>query len=74
MLSSAIFKHQLETTNDALGLWPRAVSERYEVRDVIGDGNFAVVRECMEYSTGRRYALKIIDKAKCAGKVTEWSI
>ncbi|XP_031440954.1 serine/threonine-protein kinase DCLK2-like isoform X2 [Clupea harengus] len=45
------------------------ISERYEVGRVIGDGNFAVVKECVERSTGQEFALKIIDKAKCSGKV-----
>lgn len=36
---------------------------------MIGDGNFAVVHECVEHSTGRAYALKIINKGKCRGKV-----
>lgn len=53
------------------GKWPSLVSERYEVGDVIGDGNFATVRECVERSSGVKYALKIIDKTKCAGKVKE---
>ncbi|ROL01462.1 Serine/threonine-protein kinase DCLK2 [Anabarilius grahami] len=44
------------------------ITEKYKVGKVIGDGNFAVVRECMERSTGQEYALKIIDKAKCSGK------
>ncbi|KAG5260648.1 hypothetical protein AALO_G00294900 [Alosa alosa] len=44
------------------------ISERYEVGRVIGDGNFAVVKECVERTTGQEYALKIIDKAKCSGK------
>uniref|UniRef100_A0A8C6KKL4 Serine/threonine-protein kinase DCLK2 n=1 Tax=Nothobranchius furzeri TaxID=105023 RepID=A0A8C6KKL4_NOTFU len=44
------------------------ISEKYEVGKVIGDGNFAVVRECEERSTGKEFALKIIDKAKCSGK------
>lgn len=37
---------------------------------MLGDGNFAVVRECVEHSTGREYALKIINKGKCRGKVS----
>uniref|UniRef100_A0A8C1WMI3 Protein kinase domain-containing protein n=1 Tax=Cyprinus carpio TaxID=7962 RepID=A0A8C1WMI3_CYPCA len=45
------------------------MTERYKVGRMIGDGNFAVVRECVERSTGRAYALKIINKSKCRGKV-----
>ncbi|TNN89558.1 Serine/threonine-protein kinase DCLK2 [Liparis tanakae] len=42
------------------------ISEKYRIGKVIGDGNFAVVKE----STGKEFALKIIDKAKCSGKVS----
>ncbi|XP_041839639.1 serine/threonine-protein kinase DCLK2 isoform X2 [Melanotaenia boesemani] len=45
-----------------------SVLEKYKVGKVIGDGNFAVVKECVERSTGKEFALKIIDKAKCRGK------
>ncbi|XP_029815998.1 serine/threonine-protein kinase DCLK2 isoform X2 [Manacus vitellinus] len=44
------------------------ILEKYKVGKVIGDGNFAVVKECVERSTGKEFALKIIDKAKCCGK------
>ncbi|XP_031416116.1 serine/threonine-protein kinase DCLK2 isoform X4 [Clupea harengus] len=44
------------------------ILEKYKVGKVIGDGNFAFVKECTERSTGKEFALKIIDKAKCAGK------
>ncbi|XP_030000180.1 serine/threonine-protein kinase DCLK2 isoform X2 [Sphaeramia orbicularis] len=44
------------------------ITEKYKVGKVIGDGNFAVVKECVERSTGKEFALKIIDKAKCTGK------
>ncbi|XP_065136861.1 serine/threonine-protein kinase DCLK1b isoform X2 [Paramisgurnus dabryanus] len=47
---------------------PSSIAERYKVGRMIGDGNFAVVRECVERSTGREYALKIINKSKCRGK------
>ncbi|XP_028258918.1 serine/threonine-protein kinase DCLK2 isoform X5 [Parambassis ranga] len=45
-----------------------SILEKYKVGKVIGDGNFAVVKECVERSTGKEFALKIIDKAKCCGK------
>ncbi|XP_013877935.1 serine/threonine-protein kinase DCLK2, partial [Austrofundulus limnaeus] len=45
-----------------------SILEKYNVGKVIGDGNFAVVKECVERSTGKEFALKIIDKAKCRGK------
>ncbi|KAK3554523.1 hypothetical protein QTP70_024429 [Hemibagrus guttatus] len=44
------------------------IVEKYKVGKVIGDGNFAVVKECVERSTGKEFALKIIDKNKCRGK------
>ncbi|XP_073335775.1 serine/threonine-protein kinase DCLK1a isoform X3 [Pagrus major] len=47
---------------------PSYISDRYKVGRTLGDGNFAVVRECVEHSTGREYALKIINKGKCRGK------
>uniref|UniRef100_A0A8C5EEI6 Serine/threonine-protein kinase DCLK2 n=1 Tax=Gouania willdenowi TaxID=441366 RepID=A0A8C5EEI6_GOUWI len=47
---------------------PSSIAERYRVGRTLGDGNFAVVRECVERSTGRSYALKIINKDKCRGK------
>ncbi|XP_078004589.1 serine/threonine-protein kinase DCLK2 isoform X2 [Phascolarctos cinereus] len=42
--------------------------DKYRIGKVIGDGNFAVVKECTERSTGKEFALKIIDKTKCCGK------
>ncbi|XP_053711581.1 serine/threonine-protein kinase DCLK2 isoform X1 [Synchiropus splendidus] len=45
-----------------------SIVQKYRVGKVIGDGNFAVVKECVESSTGKEFALKIIDKAKCRGK------
>lgn len=49
---------------------PASIAERYKVGRTLGDGNFAIVRECVERSTGREYALKIISKNKCRGKVS----
>ncbi|XP_050416467.1 serine/threonine-protein kinase DCLK1 [Patella vulgata] len=47
---------------------PDELTERYEVGVVIGEGNFAVVKECIDRFNNRRFALKIIDKTRCQGK------
>nr|XP_020447368.1 serine/threonine-protein kinase DCLK2 isoform X3 [Monopterus albus] len=57
-----------EAVNGNRYLPASAILEKYKVGKVIGDGNFAVVKECVEKSTGKEFALKIIDKAKCSGK------
>jgi len=44
------------------------VTRSYEQGNVLGDGNFAVVRQCRHRETGREYAMKIIDKSKMANK------
>lgn len=63
------------TTLDSLGSnageqysAPSEVANKYHVGDIIGDGNFAVVRKCTSRKTGHDFALKIIDKSKCQGK------
>ena len=40
----------------------------YEAGRVLGDGNFAVVKECRHRETRQAYAMKIIDKSKLKGK------
>uniref|UniRef100_A0A1B6CC46 non-specific serine/threonine protein kinase n=1 Tax=Clastoptera arizonana TaxID=38151 RepID=A0A1B6CC46_9HEMI len=47
---------------------PNKVLSKYSVGLIIGDGNFAVVRKCFDKVKSTEYALKIIDKSKCAGK------
>ncbi|XP_077597777.1 serine/threonine-protein kinase DCLK2-like isoform X2 [Stigmatopora nigra] len=54
--------------NGNLSVSSSLVSSKYKIGKVIGDGNFAVVKECVERSSGREFALKIIDKARCCGK------
>ncbi|KAM4714163.1 serine/threonine-protein kinase DCLK2-like isoform 2-T3 [Anableps anableps] len=57
-----------EEVNGNRSVSSSTINEKYKVGKVIGDGNFAVVKECVERSTGQEYALKIIDKARCCGK------
>ena len=45
------------------------MAERYRVGRTLGGGAFAVVKECVERSTGREFALKVVNKDKCIGKV-----
>nr|XP_020476126.1 serine/threonine-protein kinase DCLK1-like isoform X1 [Monopterus albus]XP_020476128.1 serine/threonine-protein kinase DCLK1-like isoform X1 [Monopterus albus]XP_020476129.1 serine/threonine-protein kinase DCLK1-like isoform X1 [Monopterus albus] len=59
---------ETEVLVDEVPAVPSYISDRYKVGRMLGDGNFAVVRECVELSTGRAYALKIINKGKCRGK------
>lgn len=49
-------------------LFPKRIISKYDIGGIVGDGNFAIVHECMNRSTKERFALKIIDKNKCKGK------
>ena len=49
-------------------LFPKLVTQQYEIGQIIGDGNFAVVHQCLHKSTKTQFALKIINKSKCKGK------
>ncbi|CAN2389629.1 Serine threonine-protein kinase [Pristimantis euphronides] len=44
------------------------IDKYYEIGRTIGDGNFAVVKECRLRKTNQEFAMKIIDKAKLEGK------
>uniref|UniRef100_A0A8C0JJT2 non-specific serine/threonine protein kinase n=1 Tax=Canis lupus dingo TaxID=286419 RepID=A0A8C0JJT2_CANLU len=50
------------------GLVAADVHRHYEAGRVLGDGNFAVVKECRHRQTRQAYAMKIIDKARLRGK------
>jgi len=56
------------TMDDLSESYPSEVSDKYHIRHIVGDGNFAVVRLCYSRITRKEYAVKIIDKAKCQGK------
>lgn len=59
--------NQLSREDDIL--LPPTLRTKYLVERTIGDGNFAVVRICKDKTSGDEFALKIIDKSKCKGKV-----
>ncbi|XP_033100174.1 serine/threonine-protein kinase DCLK1-like [Anneissia japonica] len=59
---------ELDAANEDIQNIPPGLIEKYKIGRVIGDGNFAVVKECTDRSTGEEFALKIIDKKKCKGK------
>ncbi|KAM4550020.1 serine/threonine-protein kinase DCLK3 [Fundulus diaphanus] len=44
------------------------VERRYEIGRLIGDGNFAVVRECRRRHDGQPVAVKIVEHAKLVGR------
>ncbi|KAM3929778.1 serine/threonine-protein kinase DCLK3 [Leptodactylus fuscus] len=44
------------------------IDRYYDIGRSIGDGNFAVVKECTFRKTNQEFAVKIIDKAKLVGK------
>ncbi|XP_068526761.1 serine/threonine-protein kinase DCLK3 isoform X1 [Anas acuta] len=44
------------------------VENHYEIGRTIGDGNFAVVKECRHCNSNQIYAMKIVDKSKLKGK------
>ncbi len=44
-----------------MNLLPQDLLDNYEVGHVIGQGHYALVRECKDINTGIQFALKIID-------------
>ena len=68
MGSSGTVASPVMTTASLSVLFPKEVINKYEIGQIIGDGNFAVVHECMNRSNRSAFALKIIDKTKCKGR------
>ena len=44
------------------------IEDLYEIKDKIGQGHFGVVKKCIEKSTGKEYAVKIMNKTKIKEK------
>lgn len=60
--------NSFNTIDDLSESYPSEVTNKYHMRQIVGDGNFAVVRLCYHRQTRREFAAKIIDKSKCQGK------
>ncbi|XP_062423878.1 serine/threonine-protein kinase DCLK3 isoform X1 [Rhea pennata] len=59
----------LENTSRRHAIKSRSdVEKHYEIGRTIGDGNFAVVKECRHCISHEIYAMKIVDKSKLKGK------
>jgi hypothetical protein len=53
--------------------YPRNLQDKYRVGRVIGAGSFGVVRECLEKSSQRLYAVKTVPKVRgCATRLLGW--
>lgn len=50
------------------GIISAGVEKQYDTGRVIGDGNFAIVKECRHRETKQAYAMKVIAKSKLKGK------
>ncbi|XP_030121073.2 serine/threonine-protein kinase DCLK3 [Taeniopygia guttata] len=59
-LESTSRRHAIKSRTD--------VEKHYEIGRTIGDGNFAVVKECRHCDSNQIYAMKIVDKSKLKEK------
>jgi len=64
-IDNEITDFEIETGS---GEYPEDLMQNYEIGNIIGEGQFAVVRECTDINTRILFALKIIDLRKCKGK------
>uniref|UniRef100_A0A8C5CD66 Doublecortin-like kinase 3 n=1 Tax=Gadus morhua TaxID=8049 RepID=A0A8C5CD66_GADMO len=51
-----------------LGVALSDIERCYDIGRVIGDGNFAIVRECRRRDTGQSLAMKIVERSKLIGR------
>ncbi|XP_076611296.1 serine/threonine-protein kinase DCLK3 [Chaetodon auriga] len=63
---------ELRTTfdlpSDGSDVTPADIERCYEIGRVVGDGNFAVVRECRRRDNGQTLAVKIVERSKLIGR------
>lgn len=57
-----------DVSSDRSDVTEEDVERCYDIGRVVGDGNFAVVRECRNRDTGQTLAVKIVERSKLAGR------
>ncbi|XP_030644422.1 caM kinase-like vesicle-associated protein [Chanos chanos] len=57
-----------ELLPDGAEVTPDDIARCYDMGGVVGDGNFAVVRECRVRGSAGTFAMKVVDKAKLQGR------
>ncbi|CAF0754761.1 unnamed protein product [Brachionus calyciflorus] len=55
-------------SKDLIEFMPQELLENYEIGQIIGEGNYSIVRECRDINTGIQFALKIVDLKRVSGK------
>lgn len=61
-------KNASDVSSDHSDVTEDDVERCYDIGRIVGDGNFAVVRECRHRDTGQTLAVKIIERSKLAGR------
>ncbi|KAG9279839.1 serine/threonine-protein kinase DCLK3 [Astyanax mexicanus] len=59
---------QQQLPPDGVEVSHEEIERCYEIGSVVGDGNFAVVRECRVRGSTQTFAMKMVDKAKLQGR------
>lgn len=57
-----------EVPSDHTQVTDEDIRRCYDIGRIVGDGNFAVVRECRRRDTGQALAVKIVERSKLAGR------
>ncbi|XP_020487373.2 serine/threonine-protein kinase DCLK3 [Labrus bergylta] len=58
----------LDLPSDGSDVTLADIERYYEIGRVVGDGNFAVVRECRRRDNGQTLAMKIVERSKLIGR------
>jgi len=70
-MSMHMFTHKTHTHTHTFARYSNQLDNLYFIGRVVGAGSFGVVRECVEMSSGKRYAVKSIQKKPKRGPCEE---